>query len=146
MENIEEQENQLDHGNDTSDNEDNFLNEEPDPFYDEAMDEKDELWVNKNLRKEALSGKKQSSGTLLSCPACFTTLCMDCQQHEKYQNQWRAMFVQNCAADVNDIYEVEDCQEGEIYHPVTCEICKTVVGVMDPEEVYYFFNVIPSNH
>mmetsp|Transcript_36596 Transcript_36596/g.46620 ORF Transcript_36596/g.46620 Transcript_36596/m.46620 type:complete len:116 (-) Transcript_36596:243-590(-) len=80
MENIEEQENQLDHGNDTSDNEDNFLNEEPDPFYDEAMDEKDELWVNKNLRKEALSGKKQSSGTLLSCPACFTTLCMDCQQ------------------------------------------------------------------
>lgn len=36
------------------------------------------------------------SDALLSCPSCFTTLCIDCQQHERIPNQYRAMFVQNC--------------------------------------------------
>lgn len=36
------------------------------------------------------------SDAILSCPLCFTTLCIDCQQHDKYDNQFRAMFVMNC--------------------------------------------------
>lgn len=36
---------------------------------------------------------------ILSCPGCFTTLCIDCQRHERYQNQYRAMFVMNCTID-----------------------------------------------
>jgi hypothetical protein len=33
---------------------------------------------------------------MLSCPLCFTTVCIDCQQHELYETQFRAMFVMNC--------------------------------------------------
>jgi hypothetical protein len=33
---------------------------------------------------------------VLNCPCCMTTLCMDCQRHEKYQTQYRAMFVSSC--------------------------------------------------
>lgn len=42
-------------------------------FYDPKLDDVDELWVNKQ-RKSA------SSDAVLSCPACFTTLCLDCQR------------------------------------------------------------------
>ncbi|CAG8774354.1 16176_t:CDS:2 [Racocetra persica] len=34
--------------------------------------------------------------------------------------------------------------KGEIYYPVECEICGTKVAVMNDEEVFHFFNVIPS--
>jgi len=37
---------------------------------------------------------------VLNCPCCMTTLCMDCQRHEKYQTQYRAMFVSSCK--IND--------------------------------------------
>lgn len=36
------------------------------------------------------------SDAVLSCPGCFTMLCLDCQKHDKYHNQYRAMFVVNC--------------------------------------------------
>lgn len=39
--------------------------------------------------------KPRNSDAILSCPCCFTTVCMDCQQHERYKNQYRAMFVMN---------------------------------------------------
>lgn len=35
--------------------------------------------------------------------------------------------------------------KGPVYHPVCCEVCSTEVGVFDEDEVYHFFNVIPSN-
>ena len=39
--------------------------------------------------------KPRNSDAVLSCPCCFTILCMDCQRHVKYNNQYRAMFVMN---------------------------------------------------
>jgi hypothetical protein len=33
----------------------------------------------------------------------------------------------------------------EQFHPVTCEVCGTEVGVRDADEVYHFFHVFPSN-
>jgi hypothetical protein len=45
--------------------------------------------------------KPRSSDAILSCPSCFNILCMDCQQHEKYANQYRAMFVMNIGVDWN---------------------------------------------
>lgn len=33
---------------------------------------------------------------------------------------------------------------GETYKHVCCSVCSTEVGVIDEEEVYHFFNVIPS--
>ncbi len=40
--------------------------------------------------------KQPKSDAILNCPACLTTLCLDCQRHELYHNQYRAMFVLNC--------------------------------------------------
>jgi hypothetical protein len=39
--------------------------------------------------------KPRNSDAVLSCPCCFTIVCMDCQRHVKYANQFRAMFVMN---------------------------------------------------
>ncbi|XP_050374259.1 uncharacterized protein LOC126791815 isoform X2 [Argentina anserina] len=58
-------------------------------FYDSDLDVKDELWVQKKR-------KGSVSDTVLSCPSCFTTLCLECQRHEKYVTQYRAVFVVNC--------------------------------------------------
>ncbi|KAK9091443.1 hypothetical protein Sjap_024620 [Stephania japonica] len=41
-------------------------------FYDPNLDDKDDLWAHKNRRGHI-------SDAILSCPACFTTLCIDCQ-------------------------------------------------------------------
>ncbi|GFP83026.1 e2f-associated phosphoprotein [Phtheirospermum japonicum] len=42
-------------------------------FYDPKVDEKDELWAHKQRRGH-------TSDAVLTCPACFTTLCLDCQR------------------------------------------------------------------
>jgi hypothetical protein len=39
--------------------------------------------------------KPRNSDAVLSCPCCFTIVCMDCQRHVRYCNQYRAMFVMN---------------------------------------------------
>ncbi len=61
----------------------------PAEFYDPEADDKDEAWAARMRRA-------RHSDAILSCPLCFTTLCIDCQQHERYENQFRAMFVMNC--------------------------------------------------
>ncbi|KAL9188320.1 hypothetical protein ACHAXT_006698 [Thalassiosira profunda] len=43
--------------------------------------------------------KPRNSDAILSCPRCFNIVCMDCQQHERYANQYRAMFVMNIGVD-----------------------------------------------
>lgn len=44
-----------------------------------------------------------SSDAVLNCPACMTTLCLDCQRHEKYRTQYRAMFVMNCSVNKEEV-------------------------------------------
>jgi len=34
--------------------------------------------------------KPRNSDAVLSCPCCFNIVCMDCQRHQKYSNQFRA--------------------------------------------------------
>ncbi|KAK9906200.1 hypothetical protein M0R45_002744 [Rubus argutus] len=48
-------------------------------FYDSDLDGKDELWVQKKR-------KGGTSDAVLSCPACFTTLCLECQRHENIES------------------------------------------------------------
>ncbi|KAK0415656.1 hypothetical protein QR680_012044 [Steinernema hermaphroditum] len=43
-----------------------------------------------------------STDALLSCPSCMIVLTRDCQRHEIYKNQYRAMFVENCTVDMNE--------------------------------------------
>ncbi|TNN41969.1 E2F-associated phosphoprotein [Liparis tanakae] len=79
-------------------------------LYDPDKDDRDQAWVD--ARRRRYHGRKRpaagarpqpgrgqalmSSDAVLNCPACMTTLCLDCQRHEKYRTQYRAMFVMNC--------------------------------------------------
>ncbi len=45
--------------------------------------------------------KPRDSDAVLSCPCCFQIVCMDSQKHEKYENQFRAMFVMNIGVHWN---------------------------------------------
>ncbi|XP_074338636.1 uncharacterized protein LOC141676816 isoform X2 [Apium graveolens] len=123
-------------------------------FYDPELDDKDQLWVQKRR-------KGQFSDAVLSCPACFSTLCLECQRHEKYVTQYRAVFVNNCKIKNDQVSQPGIKRKrgkrgkggletdagsitGETFKPVCCSTCSTEVGVIDEEEVYHFFNVLPS--
>lgn len=53
-------------------------------FYDSDLDGKDELWVQKKR-------KGHHTDAVLSCPCCFTTLCLECQM---YVPPWISLSVQ----------------------------------------------------
>lgn len=85
------------------------------------------------------------SDAVLSCPACFGLICLDCQRHETFSNQWRAMFAQNVRVLTEERLTVgSDAAAGEWYHKVLCDYCEVDVGVRDQDEVYHFFDVFPS--
>ncbi|KAI9234468.1 MAG: E2F-associated phosphoprotein [Podila humilis] len=102
---------------------------------------------------------------------CLTQLCFDCQRHELYTHQYRAMFVEHCRTIETEVLRfAKEAKRGKqakaselsipssepefkpspddepdaLYHPVVCEICNTKVALIDGDEVYHFFNVIPS--
>ena len=151
---------------DSDDPEEN--NDDVDPFYDPDVDDKDQKWVDKvrqsHWPKASSSDghtKAPNSSAILSCPACFQILSLDCQQHETYHHQFRAMFVMNCNVDLNakltfplskkeqkkkqfKIRKNPDLDPEETYLPVKCEQCSTQVAVYDQDEVYHFFNVLAS--
>lgn len=131
-------------------------------------EEKEKQSTNKHKETEAAEANRKRglkalplSDALLNCAACMCILCLDCQKHDKYENQFRAMFVHNCKieetenlffrentrkykskkARTND-YEVN--ADDQAYHPVKCTECETVVGVYDQDEIYHFFNVLAS--
>ncbi|TNM96097.1 hypothetical protein fugu_017180 [Takifugu bimaculatus] len=87
-------------------------------LYDPDEDDRDQAWVDARRRRYngrnrgAVSGSKPhprhaqalpSSDAILNCPACMTTLCLDCQRHEKYRTQYRAMFVMNCTVKPDEV-------------------------------------------
>jgi hypothetical protein len=137
---------------DSEDRERNSELEEQPEFYDATADDRNETWVNK-MR----SGHR--SDAILSCPLCFSTVCVDCQQHERYGNQFRAMFVLNCRVNTEQIVRPQGetattpataraQQAGdENYNPVCCTVCGTEIGLRElpPSGVYHLFNVVASN-
>ncbi len=85
------------------------------------------------------------SDAVLSCPACFGLICLDCQRHDNFTNQWRAMFAQNVRVLTEERLTVgADAAAGEWYHKVLCDYCEVDVGVRDQDEIYHFFDVFPS--
>merc|ERR1712008_374016 len=73
-----------------------------DDFWESDDDEK---WVEdsrKGDNKGRFNQKEKplpNSDAVLNCPACFIVLCLDCQRHETFDTQYRAMFVRNCTVD-----------------------------------------------
>ncbi len=84
----------------------------------------------------------------LSCPACFTPLCYECQRHERYHTQFRAIFVMNVALSEKEELcvpaESEASTTEEFFKPVVCAHCGLDVAVLDGNEVYHFFHVLHS--
>lgn len=140
-------------------------------FYDPDMDDADQKWVDDTRRTylpKTPAGQKQKplpkSDATLTCPACMTVLCFDCQRHELYSSQFRAMFVKNCKVNFSESLHypektkkfkkqkqaqasasASDAKPSDLYHPVSCSICKTEVAVYDSEEIYHFFNVLAGS-
>ena len=153
-----------------------------DLFYDPEADDVDQSWVDsvrKSYQMPKPGGnvsKLPNSDAVLNCPACFTgeirklfvsmikmtflsVLCLDCQRHEIYKTQYRAMFVINCTVDTTQKMSFPLKSKkggrakksagvggvGDSYHPVSCDTCNTEVAMYDQEEIYHFFNVVSSH-
>jgi hypothetical protein len=68
-------------------------------------------------------------------------------RHDLYPNQYRAMFVhdKNCRIAYDHILRQKgNSGREEVFYSVRCSNCDTEVGVLDEEEVFHFFNVVPS--
>ncbi|KAK9767595.1 hypothetical protein K7432_002482 [Basidiobolus ranarum] len=131
-----------------------------DLLYDPTMDDKDEIWVTSrtvvNAPRDEMGQKSKVRPTdaVLTCPLCWTPLCYDCQKHEKFTNQFRAMFVENCKVVTDELLKFptngkkpkqnKPATSEDVFRPVECNECGTRVAVFDSDEIYHFFNVIPS--
>lgn len=129
-------------------------------LYDPDMDNDDQAWIDDQRREYAFPNSKitdkqkplPNSDAVLNCPACLSLLCLDCQRHEIYKSQYRAMFVKNCIVDTSQklYYPIKGKKKNfnqnkqDEYYSVSCSVCKTAVAVYDKEEVYHFFNVVSS--
>eukprot|EP00833_Pecoramyces_ruminatium_P006462 jgi/Orpsp1_1/1180494/evm.model.c7180000073643.1 len=100
--------------NSDSDSDSNDIYENFDPesveWYDPNEDEKNEQWIRKKTHtiKDKNGKLKKNSDAILTCPLCFTYLCFDCQRHELYHNQYRAMFVRNCVINRTERYRIPE--------------------------------------
>jgi hypothetical protein len=173
---------------------DHWMESTVEDLYDDTADQNDERYVRNNLRSgitEFVSSfddnetadnrqshpasrlkdlKPRNSDAVLSCPCCFNIVCLDCQQHERFADQFRAMFVLNvvvhwesklfydeqhkCLRSLDDI-PTSAMIEHQIfpmspdksccYFSVCCAICQTQVAVIDmSDEVYHFFGCLAS--
>lgn len=78
-------------------------------FYDPDADERNERWVAR-LR----AGSRTDA--ILSCPQCFTTLCVECEQHATRDNQFRARHVLNCRLVRRGLLGVSiPCRRASVY-------------------------------
>lgn len=149
-------------------------------FFDENADHEDEAYVYKYLRSgrtETVQVKTDDDGTtqpvsvlkprhsdaVLSCPCCFQIVCMDCQRHERYDNQFRAMFVMGILVRWDQKLRYDDIAQGlvpfevqpnhvppdhdvEHYYVVCCSNCQTQVAALDTkDEVYHFYDCLASS-
>jgi hypothetical protein len=109
-----------------------------DELYDPHGDEYDEAFVYKHMRcglpetvqvrnaeksntssnrnteetKRLQALKPRHSDAVLSCPCCFEIVCMDCQQHDRHANQFRAMFVMNVAVHWDHVLTYDTSVQG----------------------------------
>lgn len=161
-----------------------------DGLYDANLDEEDESYVYKHMRsgleenltvvhnemgvkktKTVSVLKPRHSDAQLQCPCCFQIVCMDCQRHERYFNQFRAMFVMGITVDWNSKLVYDELQQALVtklsdteiiessddssksqnvadgdYFSVLCANCSTQVAVLDmKDEVYHFHGCLESS-
>lgn len=67
---------------------------------------------NTDETKQLQALKPRHSDAVLSCPCCFEIVCMDCQQHDRHANQFRAMFVMNVAVHWDHVLVYDTAVQG----------------------------------
>eukprot|EP00934_Nitzschia_sp_Nitz4_P000555 Nitzschia sp. Nitz4//scaffold8_size234185//39090//39971//NITZ4_001236-RA/size234185-processed-gene-0.145-mRNA-1//-1//CDS//3329559743//555//frame0 len=93
-----------------------------DLLYDHKLDDEDEDYVYTNMRGGARKPgleeadllqepTQRRSDAVLSCPSCFNIVCMDCQRHQTYHNQFRAMFVMGITVNWNERLVYDQARE-----------------------------------
>jgi hypothetical protein len=148
-----------------------------DLFLDASADDVDEAFVYQQLRggihepitikssgtNQTISVlKPRKSDAVLSCPCCFQIVCMDCQRHERYADQYRAMFVMGITVAWNTtlldtadgLVELDATSSASVVVPhainsyvrVNCANCQTQVAALDmTDEVYHFYGCLSSS-
>jgi len=59
-------------------------------LFDPEADDDDERWMALQMR-----GAQDGTDAVLSCPGCFTVVTTQCQAHEVFPNQFRAVLVRD---------------------------------------------------
>lgn len=118
-------------GDDEMDTEDatSTAAEIPTPFYDDQIDEENRQWVDENLRRHKES--IEPSDARLSCPCCFTEVCVDTTRDAKCPTKYHAKFAVHCTVQPED---------GSVH----CIDCHTTVGRFH-NDTYTFDAVVPSH-
>ncbi|XP_068195607.1 E2F-associated phosphoprotein [Antennarius striatus] len=131
-------------------------------LYDPNEDDRDQAWVDN--RRRLYSSRKQratssqsrphqsqglpNSDAILNCPACMTTLCLDCQRHERYRTQYRAMFVMNCTVKRDEVLRYKAQEERKqrnrkrrrgqkMQTPSVDEVPAPAPAGMEADEIYH---------
>ncbi|XP_065648468.1 E2F-associated phosphoprotein isoform X2 [Hydra vulgaris] len=117
-------------------------------LYDPNIDKDNENWMKrkrtygKQDESNSNANKVSTSDAMLSCPACLTTVCVDCQRHDVYKHQFRAMFVMNCRIDLNQYLRYENKniskKRRKKYGPgklIPCE--QSIASFRDSVEIIY---------
>jgi E2F-associated phosphoprotein len=127
---------------DSSDEDEPLKYDKDDELFDDNLDNLDEKFVNEQLLGITgdQSGKKADTDAHLSCPACFDTLCVQCQQHATDPSRFRALEVMNLIVDEHNV--VVDGSEAA--NPCACAACGTQVAVRDVDGIYHFMHVLSS--
>lgn len=76
--------------------------------------------VEKKSKKRGLSGTKGAevvSDAQLSCPLCFTTVCLECQRHARYHTQFRAVHAMNVVVRDDETLSMSDISGQRIKRP-----------------------------
>eukprot|EP00033_Pygsuia_biforma_P002548 GCRY01002819.1.p1 GENE.GCRY01002819.1~~GCRY01002819.1.p1 ORF type:complete len:200 (+),score=42.17 GCRY01002819.1:245-844(+) len=122
-----------------------------DLLYDPKMDAEDEKWVRDQQRLGLVEGEAQhQTDAILSCPMCMGTICVDCQRHQHYPNQYRAMFVINLHVPPNQIlkyYKGKQIDGNSLQLPETSPSAdqskkeKDTEDEVSEEKIEYFYPV-----
>mmetsp|Transcript_71451 Transcript_71451/g.170930 ORF Transcript_71451/g.170930 Transcript_71451/m.170930 type:complete len:208 (+) Transcript_71451:34-657(+) len=113
-----------------------------DPLHDPEADNNDQNWVAEKLMQPD-EFNNRATDAVLNCPGCFTPLCYQCQKHNQFANQWRAVEVRNCTVDRSAALKPQKGDPSK-YFPVRCDVCSAEVGLLDTDEVYHLFHVLAS--
>lgn len=99
---------------------DNDLGEEPlDGTTTQNQDNHDTATMTMTKTKQKMQVyRPRDTDAVLSCPCCFNIVCMDCQRHQRYLNQFRAMFVMGITVDWHHRLIYDQAQQALVRKPL----------------------------